>query len=103
MSQMGVYGVGARRAARSKSASEAGTPASLADIEGRPGYAGASPNDRGMGGPSRPPGTPSNIEERHGYAGAIRALGGMGGPSRPPETPSNIEERHGYAGAIRAL
>src|SRR5437762_13495299 len=51
MSQMGVYGVGARRAARSKSASEAGTPASLADIEGRPGYAGASPNDRGYAGP----------------------------------------------------
>src|SRR2546426_3497427 len=84
MSQMGVYGVGARRAARSKSASEAGTPASLADIEGRPGYRRGCSERGGHGGPSRPPGTPSNIEERHGYAGALPSVGGHWGPFEAP-------------------
>jgi hypothetical protein len=52
------------------------------DLEGRPGFAGASPSAGGLGGPSRPEG--SDLEGRPGFAGASPSAGGLGGPSRPP-------------------
>src|SRR5437867_10134474 len=95
MSQMGVYGVGARRAARSKSASEAGTPASLADIEGRPGYARASPNDQ-VWGALRGPG---DAEQPRGAPRLRRGDPSVGGYRGPFEAPHLQLSRGGVASA----